>query len=112
MQFDNQRKNHSRSQGTCFFLLNLAPFVRLKNMRVRHRTQYKLRHRIPPCSASSVNMQRKKAKTKSREKKKEKHKKEIEILFAQPKVSEYTLDDLEMEAKTEDSTEPGHKETC
>ena len=79
-------------------------------MRVRHRTQYKLRHRIPPCSAGGKNQQRKKAKKKSREKKNEKRKKEIEILFQQPKASEYTLDDLAMDVKTEDNTETDHKE--
>ena len=79
-------------------------------MRVRHRTQYKLRHRIPPCSAGGKNQQRKKAKKKSREKKNEKRKKEIEILFQQPTASEYTLDDLAMDVKTEGNTEPDHKE--
>ena len=79
-------------------------------MRVRHRTQYKRRHRIPPCSAGGKNQQRKKAKKKSREKKKEKRKKEIEILLKEPTVSEYTLDDLAMNVKTENNTEPDHKE--
>ena len=48
--------------------------------------------------------------TKWKEKKNEKRKKEIEILFQQPTVGEYTLDDLAMDVKTEDNTEPDHKE--
>ena len=50
-------------------------------MRVRHRTQNKLRHRIPPCSVGGKAKTKEKQKTK-KSKRKVKREKEIEILNA------------------------------
>ena len=73
-------------------------------MRVRHRTQNKLRHRIPPCSAGGKTKTKEKQKTK-KSKRKAKREKEIEILNAaalrvQDNVEVKPNDDLVEEADT------------
>ena len=56
-------------------------------MRVRHRTQNKLRHRIPPCSAggggrSKKTKEKKKTKSKKSRRREEKREKEKKVLYA------------------------------